>query len=115
MKVENIEDVLAIGPNVLIKMFKEEDKTEQGVYVPQNGKDREKIAMGEVVSVPEFGGMDKEMMTVAIKQFLALGIKISDIVLVKKNNYVIVDQKDVSDTDEYRMYHISSIVGKTKK
>ena len=84
-------DFQPLNDNILVKIEKDEDKTESGIYIPDSAKSDDN--KGEVVSLPPGGGEE-----------LAVG----DTVLFKTNNTTEIEDGD----DLYLVMPFKNMLGK---
>jgi chaperonin GroES len=83
--------ITPIGPRVLIKPFKQEEKTRGGIYIPESAKEKKK--QGDVIAVGTFED-GKDLPLKAGDKVLYGGYSQEEVEL-DKEDYVIVEFKNI--------------------
>jgi len=83
--------ITPIGPRVLIKPYKQEERTKGGIFIPDSAKEKKK--QGEVIAVGTFD--DGKPLPVSVGDILLYGGYSQEEVELDKENYVIVEFKNV--------------------
>ena len=83
--------ITPIGPRVLIKPFKQEEKTKGGIFIPDSAKEKKK--QGEVISVGTFD--DGKPLPVKAGDTIIYGGYSQEEVEFEKEDYVIVEFKNI--------------------
>lgn len=83
--------ITPIGPRVLIKPFRQDEKTKGGIYIPESAKEKKK--QGDVISVGTFED-GKDLPLKAGDKVLYGGYSQEEVEL-DKEDYVIVEFKNI--------------------
>lgn len=83
--------ITPIGPRVLIKPYKQEEKTKGGIYIPESAKEKKK--QGDVIAVGTFE--DGKALPLKAGDTVLYGGYSQEEVELEKENYVIVEFKNI--------------------
>lgn len=83
--------ITPIGPRVLIKPYKQEEKTKGGIYIPESAKEKKK--QGDVIAVGTFE--DGKPLPLKAGDTVLYGGYSQEEVELEKENYVIVEFKNI--------------------
>ncbi len=83
--------ITPIGPRVLIKPFKQEEKTKGGIYIPESAKEKKK--QGDVIAVGTFE--DGKPLPLKKGDKVLYGGYSQEEVELEKEEYIIVEFKNI--------------------
>ncbi len=83
--------ITPIGPRVLIKPYKQEEKTKGGIYIPEAAKEKKK--QGKVISVGTFE--DGKALPIAAGDTILYGGYSQEEVEFENEDYIIVEFKNI--------------------
>ena len=83
--------ITPIGPRVLIKPFKQEEKTKGGIYIPESAKEKKK--QGDVIAVGTFE--DGKPLPLKKGDTVLYGGYSQEEVELEKEEFVIVEFKNI--------------------
>ncbi len=83
--------ITPIGPRVLIKPYKQDEKTKGGIYIPESAKEKKK--QGDVIAVGTFE--DGKALPLKAGDKVLYGGYSQEEVELDKENYVIVEFKNI--------------------
>lgn len=83
--------ITPIGPRVLIKPYKQEEKTKGGIYIPESAKEKKK--QGDVISVGTFE--DGKPLPLKAGDKVIYGGYSQEEVEFEKEDYIIVEFKNI--------------------
>ncbi|MDD1730201.1 MAG: co-chaperone GroES [Methanospirillum sp.] len=83
--------ITPIGPRVLIKPYKQDEKTKGGIYIPESAKEKKK--QGDVVAVGTFE--DGKALPLKAGDKVLYGGYSQEEVELDKEDYVIVEFKNI--------------------
>jgi chaperonin GroES len=83
--------ITPIGPRVLIKPYRQDEKTKGGIYIPESAKEKKK--QGEVISVGTFE--DGKPLPIAEGDTILYGGYSQEEIELDDGDYVIVEYKNV--------------------
>lgn len=84
--------IIPIGARVLIKPYKQEEKTKGGIYIPESAKEKKK--QGEVIAVGTFE--DGKPLPLKAGDTIVYGGYSQEEVEFDKEEYVIVEFKNIA-------------------
>lgn len=83
--------ITPIGPRVLIKPYKQEERTKGGIFIPDSAKEKKK--QGEVISVGTFD--DGKPLPVNVGDIILYGGYSQEEIEFDKEDYLIVEFKNI--------------------
>jgi len=83
--------ITPIGPRVLIKPYKQEEKTKGGIFIPDSAKEKKK--QGEVIAVGTFE--DGKVLPISPGDIILYGGYSQEEVELEKEDYVILEFKNI--------------------
>lgn len=83
--------ITPIGPRVLIKPYKQEEKTKGGIFIPDSAKEKKK--QGEVIAVGTFE--DGKALPISPGDIILYGGYSQEEVELEKEDYVILEFKNI--------------------
>ena len=116
-KIKNINNLEAVGDNVLVKVIKNKKETNAGIALPDSADDKETVVFCKVVSVQDIDIEFREDIGLpdSMKYLSMMGLEHGDTVVCKKFEYIIVNADIDGDDNEYRLYSANGIVGVIRK